>query len=184
MLRFPHIFTWRETSSASKHHHRPKAINTKPMLIPTIEIYYSMASKNIRFPVMEKGTPLVATTAEKPQISEPNEVIIRLKAIAINPADFKMIDQGARGTSWPLVAGMDGSGIVEAASESVKNVAIGDEVLACFTPGDRSGSYQTFAVVQNTMVAKKPTSWSFEDAATLGCVPNFLSIRSHMSKFL
>ena len=39
-----------------------------------------------------------------------------------------------------------------------------------FSAGDRGGSYQNFAVVQELMVAKKPTAWSFEDAATLGCV--------------
>jgi NADPH:quinone reductase-like Zn-dependent oxidoreductase len=125
-----------------------------------------MALKNTRFLVCSKGTPLIATTADKPTINEPNEVIIRLKAIAINPADIEMIDQGARATSWPLVAGMNGSGIVEAVGDDVKNVTSGDEVLAYFTLGDRSGSYQTFAVVQDNKVAIKPANWSFEDAAT------------------
>ena len=85
-----------------------------------------------------------------------------------------MIDQVLRIASWPLVPGMDGAGVGEDVGQDVKDFAIGDEVLAQFTPGDRAGSYQKFPVVDETMVAKKPKSWSFEDAATLGCVFSFL----------
>jgi len=94
--------------------------------------------------------------------------MVRLKAIAINPADCKMIDQGLRITSWPLVPGMDGAGVVEAVGHDVTRVAAGDEVVAMFTPGDRGGSFQDLAVVSEMMVAKKPGTWSFEDAASLG----------------
>ena len=133
----------------------------------------NMASKNTKYLVREKGSPLVATTTAKPTIIEPTDVVIRLQAIAINPADCKMIDQGHRVTSWPLVPGLDGAGIVEAVGDDVKNFALGDEVLAMFVAGDRGGSYQNFAVVQAMMVAKKPTTWSFEYAATLGYVVLF-----------
>lgn len=109
-------------------------------------------------------------TTTKPTILDPTEILIRLKAIAINPADCKMIDQGHRITSWPLVPGLDGAGIVEAVGTDVNDFGLGDRVLALFTPGNRGGSYQTFAVVQERTVAKIPTTWSFEDAATLGYV--------------
>jgi NADPH:quinone reductase-like Zn-dependent oxidoreductase len=132
-----------------------------------------MASNNTKYLVREKGGPLVATTTAKPTIIEPTEVMIRLKAIAINPADWKMIDQGHIITSWPFVPGLDGAGVVEAVGDDVKNFAVGDEVLALFWVGDRAASYQNFAVVQETKVARKPTTWSFEDAATLGCVVLF-----------
>lgn len=134
-----------------------------------------MAHRNTKYLVQGKGSPLTATTTMMPTIVEPTEVMIRLKAIAINPADCKMIDQGHRVTSWPLVPGMDGAGIVEALGDGVKKFAIGDEVLAMFTPGDRGGSYQTFAVVQDTRVAKKPPTWQFEEAASLGWVIFLLS---------
>ncbi|KAH8688107.1 chaperonin 10-like protein [Ilyonectria robusta] len=127
-----------------------------------------MASQNTKYLVQGQGGPLVMETTAKPAILEPTEILIRLKAIAINPADCKMIDQGHRITSWPLVPGLDGAGIVEAVGANVKDFWLGDRVLALFTPGNRSGSYQTFAVVQERTVAKIPTTWSFEDAATLG----------------
>jgi hypothetical protein len=65
--------------------------------------------------------------------------------------------------------------IIEAVGDKVKNFAFGDEVLATFMPGDRGGSYQKFAVVEETMVAKKPTTWSFDEAATLGYLSSFPS---------
>ena len=129
-----------------------------------------MASENIKYLVRAKGSPFVATPTPKPTLVAPTEVMIRLKAIAINPADCKMIDQGHRGTSWPLVPGLDGAGFVEAVGNDVKNFAVGDGALAMFTAGYRAGSFQNFAVVEEVMVAKKPTTWSFEEAATLGCV--------------
>ncbi|KAH8803692.1 chaperonin 10-like protein [Xylogone sp. PMI_703] len=126
-----------------------------------------MALENIKYLALRQGGSLVPTSATKPTITEPNEVMIRLKAIAINPADYKMVDYGRRVESWPCVPGLDGSGIVEAIGEEVKNFKVGDEVLAMFTSGDRGASFQSFAVVKEMMVAKKPSAWSFEEAASL-----------------
>lgn len=128
-----------------------------------------MPPQNIKYLARGVGDRLEATVSPKPTILEPTEVIIRLRAIAINPADCKMIDLGHRVTSWPLVPGLDGAGVIEDVGDKVKNFAVGDEVLAVFLPGDRNASFQSFAVVQETMLAKKPATWSFENAATLGC---------------
>ncbi|KIN05009.1 hypothetical protein OIDMADRAFT_142790 [Oidiodendron maius Zn] len=127
-----------------------------------------MPPQNIKYLARGVGARLEATVSPKPTILEPTEVIIRLRAIAINPADCKMIDLGHRVTSWPRVPGLDGAGVIEDVGDRVKNFAVGDEVLAMFFPGDRNASFQSFAVVQETMLAKKPATWSFENAATLG----------------
>jgi NADPH:quinone reductase-like Zn-dependent oxidoreductase len=127
-------------------------------------------AENIRYIVRAKGLPLEANSSGRPTIANPTEVVIRLKAIALNPADYKMASQGHRVTSWPLVPGMDGAGIVEAVGSGVEKFAVGDEVLALFTPGDRGASYQNFAVVPESNVAKKPSTWSFAEAATLAYV--------------
>ncbi|KAL3417146.1 hypothetical protein PVAG01_11146 [Phlyctema vagabunda] len=127
-----------------------------------------MASENTRLLVLEKAGRLMTTSSAKPTTLEPNEVMIRLNTVAINPADTKMIDQGHRVTSWPLVPGLDGAGVIEAVGDHVKDFAPGDGVLAMFTPGDRGAAFQNFAVVSDGMVAKKPKAWSFQGAATLG----------------
>lgn len=89
-----------------------------------------------------------------------------------------MIDHGHRVTSWPLVPGLDGAGIIAAVGGEVKNFSVGDEVFAIFSSGDREASFQTFSVTREMMVARKPGTWSFEEAATLGFVLTFLQALS------
>jgi NADPH:quinone reductase-like Zn-dependent oxidoreductase len=101
---------------------------------------------------------------------QPTEILIRIKAIAINPADYKMIDQGHRITAWPVVPGLDGAGVVEQVGEEAGDFTVGDRVLALFTPGDQSASFQEYAVVQGRNVAKLPSKWSLEEGSTLGFV--------------
>ncbi|KAJ5310965.1 hypothetical protein N7476_006825 [Penicillium atrosanguineum] len=115
-----------------------------------------------------KRSPLEVASATKPTQLNSGEILIRIKSIAINPADFKMIDQGHRVSAWPFVPGLDGAGVVEGLGSDIENITVGERVLALFTPGKRSASYQTYAVVKEKDVAKIPTWWSFEQASTLG----------------
>lgn len=129
-----------------------------------------MASHFVKYLARQKGSTLEATIAPKPSVLHPTEVLIRVKAVAINPADYKMIDQGHRVTNWPLVPGLDGAGVIEQVGDEVEDLMIGDRVLAFFTPGDRSGSFQEHAVLQKEEVARFPATWSPEEASTLGFV--------------
>ncbi|KAF2123211.1 chaperonin 10-like protein [Lophiotrema nucula] len=128
----------------------------------------SMAEENIKYLVRVKGGPLEVAKAPKPTDLASNDVLIRLKAVAINPADTKMIDEGHRVTSYPFVPGLDGSGIIEATGDAVERIKVSDEMIGLFQSNDRSGSFQTFAIVDEQKVTKKPPSWAFEEAATLG----------------
>lgn len=92
-----------------------------------------MALQFTKYLARQKGSPLEAIMAPKPSILQPTEVLIRVKAVAINPADYKMIDQGHRVTSWPLVPGLDGAGIIEQVGDEARDFKIGDRVLAFFT---------------------------------------------------
>ncbi|KAJ6121260.1 hypothetical protein N7512_003725 [Penicillium capsulatum] len=107
------------------------------------------------------------TTFTRPIIGT-TDILIRVKAVAINPADVKMIDQGHRVQSWPLVPGLDGAGVIEDMGRDVKGFERGDHVLALFVAGDEAASFQSLARVPERAVAKVPASWSLEDAATLG----------------
>ena len=126
-----------------------------------------MASQNTQYIAPAQRARLVASTSPKPTADDAGDVVIRLKAVAINPVDVNMIDKGLRVASWPLVPGMDGSGVVEEVGTQIEGVAVGDRVLAMFAPGGRSGTFQELAVVRQGMVARIPDSWAFEDAATL-----------------
>lgn len=129
-----------------------------------------MALQFTKYLVRQRGGPLEATLAPKPSMLQPTEILIRIKAIAINPADYKMIDQGHRIASWPVVPGLDGAGVVEQVGEEAGDFTVGDRVLALFTPGDQSASFQEYAVVQGKNVAKLPSKWSLEEGSTLGFV--------------
>ena len=79
-----------------------------------------------------------------------------------------MIDSGHRVSHYPFVPGLDGAGVVHSVGVSVTRFKAGDEVLAMFGAGSANGgSYQSYAVVEEAMTAKKPEGWLSEEAASL-----------------
>ncbi|KAJ1326183.1 NADPH:quinone reductase [Microdochium nivale] len=128
-----------------------------------------MAATNTRYIVPSRSATLESLTGPALTASDlaSEEVLVRLRAVAVNPADYKMIQSGYRVHSWPLVAGLDGAGVVVAVGSDVARFATGDAVLAAFVTGERSGSFQGFAVVDEMNVARKPASWTFEEAASV-----------------
>jgi NADPH:quinone reductase-like Zn-dependent oxidoreductase len=116
---------------------------------------------------MRQGGPLEVHQT-KPHIPGDDEILVKIKAVALNPIEWKQIDFGIDIPKWPCVLGNDGSGTVVAVGKSVVGFNTGDSVLANFSSGqDRSAAFQSHAVVNAVKVAKKPTSMSFEDASTL-----------------
>lgn len=118
----------------------------------------------------EPGNSDVLTMREvpDPQIEQPTEILVRLKAAGINPIDTKI---RSRGTFYPeqmpAILGCDGAGIVEAVGSAVTKFKPGDEVYFCAGGLGKSGTgnYAELAVVEEAFVARKPRSLSFEEAA-------------------
>src|SRR2546429_3452255 len=128
---------------------------------------FTMAEAAYQCLAMQQGGPL---KVQQVQIHVPgdDEVLIKIKAIAFNPIDWKQIDFGVGVQKWPCVLGPDGSGTVVAVGQSVTGFTPGDSVLAYFSSGrDRSAAFQSHAAINVSRVAKKPSSVSFEEAATL-----------------
>jgi len=67
----------------------------------------------------------------------------------------------------PCILGCDGAGIVEAIGDRVTNFKIGDEVYYCEGGLGKKGmgNYAQYAVIDETLLAHKPQSLSFEEAA-------------------
>ncbi len=108
----------------------------------------------------------------QPSIRRDTEVLVRLKAAGINPVDVKL-RRGA--TAYPLgepaVLGCDGAGIIQQVGPSVTELAVGDEVYFCQPAfGARMGSYAEYAVVDQRILARKPESLTFEEAAAVPLV--------------
>ena len=94
------------------------------------------------------------------------DLLVEIKAIAVNPVDFK-IRQGVKPEAgqWKII-GWDATGIVKAVGEAVEHFQPGDEV---WYAGDltRPGSYAEYQLVDERIVGNKPKSLSFADAAAL-----------------
>jgi NADPH:quinone reductase-like Zn-dependent oxidoreductase len=84
--------------------------------------------------ITEPGNPdvLQLGSIPEPQITQPQEILIRLKAAGVNPIDTKL---RRRGTFYPeqmpAILGCDGAGIVEEIGASVNKFKPGDEVYFC-----------------------------------------------------
>jgi NADPH2:quinone reductase len=99
-----------------------------------------------------------------------DEILVRVRAISLNPVDTKVRKSlGPDNLTIPRILGFDAAGVVEAVGAEVKSFSIGDEV---FYSGDvtRAGSNAEFQTVQAALVAKKPESFSFTEAAALPLV--------------
>jgi NADPH2:quinone reductase len=110
-------------------------------------------------------------------INIPNEygeqqVLVRIKAIGVNPIDIKIRMAPDRfPVSFPVIPGCDGAGIVETVGRGVRNFKPGDEVYFS-QPGfnNRQGTYAEYAVVDASLLALKPNTLSFEKAAAVPLV--------------
>ncbi len=104
----------------------------------------------------------------KPQITDPQQILIKLRAAGVNPIDTKVRGRGIfYDDPLPAILGCDGAGIVEAAGSAVTNVHIGDAVYYCDGGLGKlhTGNYAEYAVVDARFVAQKPASLSFAEAA-------------------
>ena len=103
------------------------------------------------------------------QVSEPapHEVTIRVKAVALNPLDWKNRATGALIQQYPAVLGGDAAGIVEEVGAAVTHVKPGDEVFSLAGATQRAGAFQDVIAVPGFFAARKPKSLSFEEAATI-----------------
>jgi NADPH:quinone reductase-like Zn-dependent oxidoreductase len=119
---------------------------------------------------MQKGGPFRLVDVPIP-VLEPDQVLIRQRAIALNDLDRKQRDSGFLIDRWPHVLGIEGSGVVEAVGSDVISFQPGDEVLGWASGrahGENwGGSYQERVVIPVSFVAKKPRNISIEDAASL-----------------
>ncbi|MGL5017940.1 MAG: zinc-binding alcohol dehydrogenase family protein [Luteolibacter sp.] len=120
------------------------------------------------FPVSDPGC-LVDFEADIP-VPGVRDLRVRVRAVAVNPVDTKVRKLlGDAVQEPPRVLGFDAAGTVEAVGAEVTGFAVGDEI---FYAGDvtRAGSNAELQTVDARLVAKKPATWSFEEAAAVPLV--------------
>lgn len=112
------------------------------------------------------GGPEVLVLEGAP-LPKPNDdqVLIRLKAAGVNPADWKSragLYKQFMQLQFPWTPGMEGAGLIEAVGANVTSFKKGDEVYGIVT-----GSYAEYALAKANEIQPKPASLTFEEAASL-----------------
>ena len=112
---------------------------------------------------------LVDTQIEIPTVSE-GEVLIKVKAISINPVDYKARESegmlnAVLGPEKPWILGWDISGKVEALGENVTGYKVGDSVFGMINFPGHGKAYAEYVAAPITHIAKKPENVTDEEAA-------------------
>lgn len=106
--------------------------------------------------------------ASIPQLN-PDDLLIRVRAAAINPVDWKIREgdlQGVLNHQLPLTLGWDVSGEVAAVGPEVIQFKIGDAVYA--RPNiERDGGYAEYIAVKASEAAIKPVRLDHDHAAAV-----------------
>jgi NADPH:quinone reductase-like Zn-dependent oxidoreductase len=111
------------------------------------------------------GGPEVLQYGDLPDpVAAPGEVVIDVFAASVNAADWKVRLGEYKHTKFPLIPGRDFSGVVSAAGDGVKDVAIGDAVFGVCAAG-QEGAYAEKIAVKSAIIARKPGDLSHVNAA-------------------
>lgn len=115
---------------------------------------------------------LVNTVQPVPEISD-NEVLVKVKAVSINPVDIKTrLGRGQASRlkeSDPIILGWDVSGIVAGTGKSVSSFKSGDEVFGMINFPGHGKAYAEYVAARESHLALKPGNIS-HDAAAAACL--------------
>src|ERR687889_300911 len=116
------------------------------------------------------GGPIALVNLPTPEIG-PDEVLMRVRAAGVNPFDWKVADGALEDQMkhhFPLILGFDAAGVIERVGADVTELAEGDEVYGyLFKPVIGEGTYAEYVGAPATIVAKKPVTVGFAEAAAL-----------------
>jgi NADPH:quinone reductase-like Zn-dependent oxidoreductase len=116
------------------------------------------------------GGPIALMDLPTPEIGA-GEVLIRVRAAGVNPFDWKVADGALEDQMrhrFPLIPGFDAAGVIERVGADVTEFAEGDEVYGyLFKPVIGAGTYAEYVSAPATIVAQKPVTVGFAEAAAL-----------------
>jgi len=114
------------------------------------------------------NAPFEIVDMETPSPKE-GEVLLRVEAVSINPADVKIRrNGGGLLPTCPSVLGIDVAGVVEQLGQNVEGLAVGDRVFGVTGGvGRHQGSLAEFQVAEARRLALAPRTLSSREAASL-----------------
>jgi NADPH:quinone reductase-like Zn-dependent oxidoreductase len=109
------------------------------------------------------------TETSRPRLG-PHEIIIRTKAIGLNPIDWKTLAYKFCMPSLPWINGRECAGVIESVGAAVgKTLRVGQRVwTSTYYRDRRAGCFQELVVVPEHTVMILPEALGFEEAACLG----------------
>ena len=116
--------------------------------------------------LLEYGGQLVINDVPTPVIAA-DEVLAKIKSTAVNHLDLVEASGTARQIlpiDLPWIPGHEFSGVIEQIGSDVKAYAPGDAVFGTTTG---MGAYAEYLAVKASAIARKPSSLSFEEAASV-----------------
>lgn len=96
----------------------------------------------------------------------PHDLIVRVKAVSVNPVDVKVRAGATPEGDLPRILGYDATGVVERIGSAVSLFAPGDEVFYAGSI-DRPGTNAELHAVDERIVGRKPATLGWTDAAAL-----------------
>ncbi len=129
---------------------------------------------------------LQLSTIEKPSPAK-NEVLIKVKAISINPVDVKTRRNDGV-LSWlfqeqrPVILGWDIAGEIVKIGNGVEQFKVGDRVFGMLNFMAPGNAYAEYVIGKTTHLAKIPHGTSFNEAAgaTLACLTALQTLRGNV----
>jgi len=116
---------------------------------------------------IDNNASLTEYEIDKPTCGS-NELLVRIKAISVNPVDYKVRQSAAKDEELnePKIIGWDAAGVVEQVGTNVQNFSVGDEV---YYAGDitKPGCYAEYQCIDEAIVAKKPVKLNWKESAAL-----------------
>ena len=108
----------------------------------------------------------------KPTIKS-NQVLVKVKAVSINPMDWKIRKGEMKlmsGSKFPKHTGVDFSGIIEELGSSVSGFKKGDEIFGIVNNTMKDGASAEYLAVNASSAWKKPSTLTFSQAASVPIV--------------
>jgi NADPH2:quinone reductase len=98
----------------------------------------------------------------------PMQVLVRNKAVGLNPVDWKFIEWGHPDWIYPHISGVDGAGEVVAVGKGITHLTPGMRV-AYHQNLAHQGSFAEYTIIPAYAAIPLPDGLSFEAAATIPC---------------
>lgn len=116
----------------------------------------------------KNGTNLEIRDVPLP-VLEDDEVLVRVKAAAVNPLDNMIIHGEVKlivPYKMPLIMGNEFSGIVEKTGKNTTRFKVGDKVYGRM-PLKKIGAFAQYAAIEESALSLMPDYLSFEEAASI-----------------